>query len=45
VLTLSIDPADAEQALQRGAAPVLNKLDEIDRVLATVKGLQRRPTS
>jgi DNA-binding NarL/FixJ family response regulator len=44
VLTSSIDPGEAAQALQRGAAAVLNKLDHLDQLLATVKRLQRRPT-
>jgi DNA-binding NarL/FixJ family response regulator len=39
VLTSSIDPADAERALQRGADAVLNKLADLDQVLATVKHL------
>jgi DNA-binding NarL/FixJ family response regulator len=40
VLTSSIDPADAERALERGAAVVLNKLTDLDQVLATVKHLR-----
>jgi DNA-binding NarL/FixJ family response regulator len=43
VLTSSIDPGEGAQALQRGAAAVLNKLDHLDQLLATVKRLQRRP--
>lgn len=45
VLTSSIDPADAERALERGADAVLNKLADLDRVLATVKHLLARPSS
>ena len=44
VLTSSIDPGEAAQALQRGAAAVLNKLDHLDQLLATVRRPQRRPT-
>jgi DNA-binding NarL/FixJ family response regulator len=44
VLTSSIDSGEGAQALQRGAAAVLNKLDHLDQLLATVKRLQRRPT-
>lgn len=40
VLTSSIDPADTDRALKRGAATVLNKLTDLDRVVATVKHLQ-----
>jgi DNA-binding NarL/FixJ family response regulator len=43
VLTSSIDPGDVAEALQRGAAAVLNKLDDLDQLLAIVKRLQRRP--
>jgi DNA-binding response OmpR family regulator len=43
VLTSSIDPGEGAQALRRGAAAVLNKLDHLDQLLATVKRLQRRP--
>jgi DNA-binding NarL/FixJ family response regulator len=39
VLSSSIDPADAERALERGADAVLDKLADLDRVLATVKRL------
>jgi two-component system, NarL family, response regulator DevR len=39
VLTSSIDPADAARALERGADAVLNKLADLDQVLATVKHL------
>ena len=45
VLTSSIDPADAERALERGAAVVLNKLTDLDQVLATVTHLRCRPAS
>ena len=45
VLTSSIDPADAERALERGADAVLEKLADLDRVLATVKHLLGRPSS
>jgi DNA-binding NarL/FixJ family response regulator len=44
VLTSSIDPDEEAGALQRGAAAVLNKLDHLDHLLATVKRLQRRRT-
>ena len=40
VLTSSIDPADTDRALKRSAAVVLNKLADLDQVLATVKHLQ-----
>jgi DNA-binding NarL/FixJ family response regulator len=39
VLTSSIDPSDAERALERGADAVLNKLADLDQVLAAVKHL------
>jgi DNA-binding NtrC family response regulator len=41
VHTSSIDPEDAHQALERGAAAVLNKLAGLDDVIATVRRLQR----
>ncbi len=44
VLTSSIDPDGVAQALQRGAAAALNKLDHLDQLLTTVKNLQRSPT-
>ncbi len=44
VLTSSIDPGERGRALQRGAAAMLNELDHLDQLLATVKRLQRRPT-
>jgi DNA-binding NarL/FixJ family response regulator len=45
VLSSSIDPSDAERALERGAAVVLNKLTDLDQVVATVTHLRCRPTS
>ena len=45
VLTSSIDPADAERALERGADAVLEKLADLDRLLATVMHLLARPSS
>jgi DNA-binding NarL/FixJ family response regulator len=39
VLTSSIDPAEAERARARDAAVVLNKLDGVDEVAATIKRL------
>ncbi len=45
VLSSSIGPSDAERALERGAAVVLNKLTDLDQVVATVKHLGCRPTS
>jgi DNA-binding NarL/FixJ family response regulator len=43
VLTTSVDPAEARQAVERGAAAVLNKLVELDAVFVTVKRLRRQP--
>ena len=43
ILTSSIDPGEVAQALQRGAAAALNKLDHLDLLLATVNRLRRRP--
>ncbi|MGZ6639115.1 MAG: response regulator [Solirubrobacteraceae bacterium] len=40
VLTSSIDPADTDRALTRGATTVLNKLTDLDRVVATAKHLR-----
>lgn len=40
VLTSSIDPAESDRVLARGAAAVLNKLASFDEVLATVKRLR-----
>lgn len=40
VLTSSIDPAEADRALERGADVVLKKLTDLDQLLATVKHLR-----
>lgn len=40
VHTSSTDPADAHQAIERGASAVLNKMAGLDDVIATVKRLQ-----
>lgn len=40
VLTSSVDPAETERALQRGAAAVLSKLVDFEEVIATVRRLR-----
>lgn len=39
VLSSSIDPVEADQARERGAAAVLSKLDDFDQVIETVRHL------
>jgi DNA-binding NarL/FixJ family response regulator len=45
VLTASMDPAEIRHARERGAAVVLNKLDELGDVLETVKRLHPQPNA
>jgi DNA-binding NarL/FixJ family response regulator len=45
VFTSSVDPRQTENALQRGAAAALNKVDELDELLATVNRLRPRSNS
>jgi DNA-binding NarL/FixJ family response regulator len=43
VLTSSLDPADHQRARRSGAAAILNKATELDRVVDTVRRLAARP--
>jgi two-component system, NarL family, response regulator DevR len=42
VFTASIEEAESDQAVERGAAAVISKLEGIDRLLATVRCLRRQ---
>jgi CheY-like chemotaxis protein len=42
VFTSSIEAAETDQAVERGAAAVISKLEGIDQLLATVRCLRRR---
>jgi DNA-binding NarL/FixJ family response regulator len=42
VFTSSVEAAETDQAVERGAAAVISKLDGIDRLLATVRSLRRQ---
>jgi DNA-binding NarL/FixJ family response regulator len=45
VLTSSIDPRDAEEAIRRGALLVLNKLADLDEITQAVRRIQQPESS